>query len=165
VVQARGFVSRITHPTNAVSTVVGSEAAPTKLMTAAAHAVLHFACHVVTACASLDAVLAPGTLFDGIEGLQQRHLFAVFRIFIIFRAGAAFVPLTTVRETGLALALEARHDGQSILEWMLLAGATTRPGTPPELLIPLQAVAQQQLIVVLEHRCYCPALHLVMFHD
>ena len=131
----------------------------------AARAIPRFACHVVTAFVFLDAVVALGTLFDVFEGLQQRHLFVVLRILIIFRAGAAFVPLTTVRETGLALALVAHHDGQYTLEWMLLASATTRLGTPPELLIPLQAVAQQQLIVGLEHRCYRPALHLVMFHD
>ena len=60
----------------------------------------------------LDALSARGTLFDApaiIEGLQQRNLFVVCRISIMLRAGAALVPLTTVRETGLALALVARE--------------------------------------------------------
>ena len=105
-------MSRITHPTNAASAVVGSEAAPAKLMTTAPRL---FACHVVTAFVFLDALSALGTLFDAppvIEGLQQRSLFVVFRISIILRAGvagAALVPLTTGRETGLALALVARE--------------------------------------------------------
>ena len=96
----------------------------------AARAIPRFACHVVTAFVFLDAVVALRTLFDVFEGLQQNR-FVVLRILIIFRAGADFVPLTTVSETGLALALVAHHHGQYTLEWMLLTGATTRLGTPP----------------------------------
>jgi hypothetical protein len=103
---ARGLVSRIADPTNAVSAVVGSEslakeAAPTKLMTASPRL---FARHVVTVFHFLDALSTLPTLSDAppvIEGLQQGHdHLVVFRSLFILCSGVAFAPFTTVRETG-----------------------------------------------------------------
>ena len=130
-------MGRIAHLTNAVGTIVRSEAAPAKFVTAAPGLL---ACHVVTTFIFLDTFSALRTPFDAppvLEGLQQRHLFTLFCVSIVLRARAVFMPLTPMRETGLAPALVARHNGRIILASVLLAVATARPGTPSELRVTL----------------------------
>ena len=108
---------------------------------------LLFARHVVTVFHFLDALSTLVTLSDAppvIEGLQQGHHFVLFRSLFMLCSGMAFLPLTTVRETGrYTLAVVVRDDRRPVLGCMLLAGATTRASTPPPELffIALQAVA------------------------
>jgi hypothetical protein len=130
-------MGRIAHLTNAISAIVGSETEPAKLVKAAQGLL---ACHVVTTIILLDTFSTLRTPFDAppvLEALQQLDLFTLFCISIVLRARAIFMPLRPMRETGLALALVARHDGRIILAWVLLAVPTARPGTPSELCITL----------------------------
>ena len=103
-------MGRIAHLMNAIGAIVGSEAAPAKLVTAAPGLP---ACHVVTTLILLDTFSTLRTPFDAPP--EERDLFTLFCISIILRAGAIFMPLTPMRETGLSPALVARHNGRIIL--------------------------------------------------
>ena len=114
-IQARRLVSSIAHLPNAVGSVVGSQAAPAKLITAACGL---SARHVITSIIFLNALSTVGTFFDAlavVERLEQRNLLVLVSVLIVLRTCAVLVPLTPVSETGLASAFEALHDGFRIL--------------------------------------------------
>jgi hypothetical protein len=117
-VDARGLVRLVAHLADAADPIIGRLTPPAKLKSTSRGL---FARHMVASVALLDTLPAFWALLDTctlLQRLQERNFFASCSVLVVLGARAVLVPLATMREACLALALEARHDWKRVLRRM-----------------------------------------------
>jgi hypothetical protein len=117
-VEARWLVCLVAHLADAAAPIIRRLTPPAKLKSTSSGL---FARHMVASVALLDALPAFWALLDTcalLQRLQERNLFASCSVLVVLGARAVLVPLATMREACLALALEARHDWKRVLPRM-----------------------------------------------